>query len=276
MFKAKKWSGLILILSLTLVFASCSKNEETSSNGDQLTKNDKLVVATSGTLYPTSYHSDETNELTGFEVEVVREMAKRLELDVEFVEMGVDGMLTSINSGTVDLAANDMDITDEREEKFQFTIPYKHSYGSAIVRADDLSGIKTLEDLKGKKAAGASTTVYMEIARKYGAEEVIYDNVTNDQYLRDVGIGRTDVILNDFYLQSLAIAAFPDLGVIIHPDLFYFPNAQAMIMKKDNKELLEKINPVIQEMLDDGTISELSKQFFSGADVSQKPDIDFE
>lgn len=276
MFKAKKWSGLILILSFTLVFASCSKNEETSSNGDQLANKDKLVVATSGTLYPTSYHSDETNELTGFEVEVVREMAKRLELEVEFVEMGVDGMLTSINSGTVDLAANDMDITDEREEKFQFSIPYKHSYGSAIVRADDLSGIKTLEDLKGKKAAGASTTVYMEIARKYGAKEVIYDNVTNDQYLRDVGIGRTDVILNDFYLQSLAIAAFPDLGVIIHPDLFYFPNAQAMIMKKDNKELLEKINPVIQEMLDDGTISELSKQFFAGADVSQKPDIDFE
>lgn len=275
MFKVKKWSGLLLIFSLILVFASCSKNEETSSNGDQ-PKKDKLVVATSGTLYPTSYHSDETNELTGFEVEVVREMAKRLDLEVEFVEMGVDGMLTSLNSGTVDLAANDMDITDEREEKFQFSIPYKHSYGSAIVRADDLSGIKTLEDLKGKKAAGASTTVYMDISRQYGAEEVIYDNVTNDQYLRDVGIGRTDVILNDFYLQSLAIAAFPDLGVIIHPDLFYFPNSQAMIMKKDNKELLEKINPVIQEMLDDGTISKLSKQFFADADVSQKPDIDFQ
>src|SRR5690606_9610138 len=108
------------------------------------------------------------------------ELARRLELEVEFVEMAFDGMLTSINSGQVDIAANDISITEERREKFAFSDPYKFSFATMIVRKDDLSGIKTIEDIKGKKAAGEATTVYMDIARKYGAEEVIYDNATNE------------------------------------------------------------------------------------------------
>lgn len=146
--------------------------------------------------------------------------------------MGIDGMLTAVNSGQVDSAANDIDVTKDREKKFAFSSPYKYSYGTAIVRKDNLSGIKTLKDLKGKKAAGAATTVYMDVARKYGAQEVIYDNATNEQYLKDVANGRTDVILNDYYLQTLALAAFPDLNITIHPDIKYMPNKQALVMKK--------------------------------------------
>ena len=78
------------------------------SDWEKLIEKGKLVVATSGTLYPTSFHSKE-EELTGFEVEIIREVAKRLELDLEFSEMGLDGMFTSLNSGQVDLAVNDIE-----------------------------------------------------------------------------------------------------------------------------------------------------------------------
>ena len=104
----------------------------------------------------------------------------------------------------------------------------------------------------------------MDIARKYGAEEVIYDNVTNEMYLRDVAAGRTDFILNDYYLQKLALEYFPDLNITIHPDLkFGTPDeGVGIIMKKGENELLKNINETIQEMLDDGTIRELSKIFW--------------
>lgn len=224
-------------MAFFLILAACSgKNEADSKDTgwEQIKDKGKIVVATSGTLYPTSYHDTDSgsDKLTGYEVEVVREAAKRLGLKVEFKEMGIDGMLTAVNSGQVDAAANDIDVTKDREKKFAFSTPYKYSYGTAIVRKDDLSGIKTLKDLKGKKAAGAATTVYMDVARKYGAQEVIYDNATNEQYLKDVANGRTDVILNDYYLQTLALAAFPDLNITIHPDIKYMPNKQALVMKK--------------------------------------------
>lgn len=266
-------------MAFFLILAACSgKNEADSKDTgwEQIKDKGKIVVATSGTLYPTSYHDTDSgsDKLTGYEVEVVREAAKRLGLKVEFKEMGIDGMLTAVNSGQVDAAANDIDVTKDREKKFAFSTPYKYSYGTAIVRKDDLSGIKTLKDLKGKKAAGAATTVYMEVARKYGAKEVIYDNATNEQYLKDVANGRTDVILNDYYLQTLALAAFPDLNITIHPDIKYMPNKQALVMKKSNAALQKKMNETLKKMSKDGTLTKLSKQFFNKADVSKKLDVD--
>lgn len=100
------------------------------------------MVATSGTLYPTSYHdtSNGKDQLTGYEVEVVKEAFKRLDVKVEFKEMGYDGMLSAINSGQVDAAANDIDITDDRKDKFAFStlinIPTERlSFGKMIYLA---------------------------------------------------------------------------------------------------------------------------------------------
>ena len=277
--KKQGWALLAGTLSLSLL-AGCgssdsdSGSEEAKTAWDEIKEEGTLTVATSGTLFPTSFREEGTDELTGFEVEVVREIAERLELEVEFTELGFDEMLTSVQTGQVDLAANDIEATEDRKEKFAFSTPFKFSYGTAIVRKDDLSGIKTLEDLKGKKAAGASTSVYMETARSYGAEEVVYDNATNEVYLRDVAIGRTDVILNDYYLQTLALAAFPELNITIHPDIKYSPSEVSMVMNKDNDELVENVNGAIEEMLEDGTIAEISKEFFNGADATQKIDIE--
>ncbi|MEW4973257.1 transporter substrate-binding domain-containing protein [Bacillus stercoris] len=278
-FKQSKAVIFSFTMAFFLILAACSgKNEADSKDTgwEQIKDKGKIVVATSGTLYPTSYHDTDSgsDELTGYEVEVVREAAKRLGLKVEFKEMGIDGMLTAVNSGQVDAAANDIDVTKDREKKFAFSTPYKYSYGTAIVRKDDLSGIKTLKDLKGRKAAGAATTVYMDVARKYGAKEVIYDNATNEQYLKDVANGRTDVILNDYYLQTLALAAFPDLNITIHPDIKYMPNKQALVMKKSNAALQKKMNETLKEMSKDGTLTKLSKQFFNKADVSKKLNVD--
>ncbi|MBF0708106.1 transporter substrate-binding domain-containing protein [Alkalihalobacillus hwajinpoensis] len=280
----KRLAPVLLMGLVVFVISACSNggnesNEATENKPtawEEIQEEGKITVATSGTLYPTSYYEEGSDEVTGYEVEVVKEMAKRLDLEVEFEEMGFDGMLTSINSGKVDLAANDITSTEEREEKFAFSEPVKYSYGTAIVRKDDLSGIDSLDDLEGKKAAGASTTVYMKVAREHGAEEVTYDNATNEQYLRDVSTGRTDIILNDYYLQKLALAAFPDLNITIHPDIEYYPNDQSIVMKKDSGELETKVNETIKEMKEDGTLKELSEKFFDGANVSVKPDIDFE
>ncbi|WP_166000039.1 transporter substrate-binding domain-containing protein [Bacillus sp. Cs-700] len=275
-----KLKQMLLLLVLLGVLAACGNNnakEEEQTTWGEIQDKGTIEVATSGTLYPTSYHEQETNDLTGFDVEIVKELANRLDLKVEFVEMGFDGMLTAVQTGKVDMAANDIGITEERKEKFALSTPYKHSYGTAIVRADDLSGIDSINDLEGKKAAGAATTNFMKLAKEKGAEEVIYDNATNEQYLRDVDNGRTDVILNDVYLQRLALAAFPELNLTIHPDIQYMPSEGGLLMNKENEELISKVNGVIEEMLEDGTIRDLSKTFFNDADVTELPeDIEFQ
>ncbi|WP_214874399.1 transporter substrate-binding domain-containing protein [Exiguobacterium sp. CH10] len=269
--------GLAATLFLAIPLAACgddSTNQADTTRWEEIQEEGTLTVGTAGTLYPASFREEESDTLTGFDVELMKEIAKRLELEVEFKEMAFDNMLTSVQNGQIDVAANDISVTEDRKEKFAFSKPYKYTYGTAIVRKSDLSGIESLEDLKGKKAAGEATTVFMDVARQYGAEEIIYDNATNDQYLRDVSTGRTDVILNDYYLQTLALAFFPEFDITIHPDIAYNPQEVAFLMDNENDELQENIDRVLEEMLEDGTVKELSEQFYNGADVSVEPDVD--
>nr|WP_251127667.1 transporter substrate-binding domain-containing protein [Exiguobacterium sp. s154] len=264
-------------LFLAIPLAACgddSTDQADTTRWEEIQEEGTLTIGTAGTLYPASFREEESDTLTGFDVELMKEVAKRLDLEIEFKEMAFDNMLTSVQNGQIDVAANDISVTEDRKEKFAFSKPYKYTYGTAIVRKSDLSGIESLEDLKGKKAAGEATTVFMDVALEYGAEEVIYDNATNDQYLRDVSTGRTDVILNDYYLQTLALAFFPEFDITIHPDIAYNPQEVAFLMDKENDELQENVDRVLDEMLEDGTVKELSEQFYNGADVSVEPDVD--
>lgn len=274
--------GAAVLVGGAVLLSACGGDVESKDNASNVTRDwdaieesSVLKVATDGTYFPNSYHDADTDQLTGFEVEILREIANRLDLDIEFTEMGVDGMLTSLNSEQVDVAALGIDRDGENADKYNFTIPYKYSFGSMVVRESDDSGIKTLEDLEGKKAAGAATTSYMKVSRHFGAEEVIYDNATNDQYLWDVANGRTDVVLNDYYGQVMATKALPEIPVKVH-DIYYNPSETNFAIKLGNDELTDNINDILEEMHEDGSLSAISVEFYDGEDVSKQKEYDFE
>ncbi|MFP7171315.1 transporter substrate-binding domain-containing protein [Terribacillus sp. 7520-G] len=275
-----KGLGIIcsLFLMLLLLGACGSGGDQDSESAgndktwERIQESGKLVVGTSGTLFAASYYPDGSDELTGYDVEVIKEIAKRLDLEVEFRTSDFNNMLASVQNGRIDVAANDIEITDERKEQFAFTEPYKYSYTSMIVRKDDLSGIHSLADIKGKRAGGEASTNHSKVAERLGAEVVTYSNATNDVYLRDVDNGRTDLIINDYYLQSLALQAFPDFSIMIHPDFKFDQIEQGAIISKDAPELKKQMDKALDEMKEDGTLTKLSEEFYGGADVSQKPE----
>lgn len=261
--------GLVTALS-ALVLAACGGNTAGDSKEtawDAIEEKGKITVATSGTLFPSSYYGDD-NVLTGYEVEIMKAIGEKLDVDVEFMEMGVDGILTSVQSGQADMAANGFDITDARKEDYLFSEPYKYSFGGLVVRASDNSGIESFEDWDGKKAAGGATTTYMGIARSLGAEPVTYDNATNDIFFRDVASGRTDFIPNDYYISNTAVQFFADLGVKMH-DLKYNPSEQAIVLSNDDNSVKEKVDEALAELREEGILSELSAEFFGGEDVTE-------
>ena len=271
--------GLFLAVLLVGVFvkpfADVRAEDESWSKVEQ---SGKLKVLTSGTLYPNSFYKEveengtKTRKLVGYDIDILEEVAKRLNLTIEYQELQVDGMLTAIASGQADVLANGFDITPEREEKFLFSSPIKYSFGSIIVRESDDSGIHSLEDFKGKKAAGGATTVFMQIAQANGAEPVVYDNVSNDVYLRDVETGRTDFIPHDYYIQQSAINYFKDQIKVKMGDVFYNPNKSAYVYNKEAVALKEKIDAVLEELRQEGFLAEVSKRYFGEADVSVEKD----
>lgn len=276
-----------LLLSV-FVLSACASSETDSEATSEAASEDetwekvneagKLVVGTSGTLIAASFYDGEEetdDQLTGYDVEVMREVSDRLDLDIEFEIMGIDSMLPAIKSGRIDVAANDIEVTDKRKEEFNFSEPYKYSYTVMAVRSADNSGIESLEDLEGKKYGGGATTIFGQIAEHYGAEIVTYGNAPNEAYLRDVHNGRTDTVINDYYLTKFGVGAFPEFDIHIHPDLKFHPTEQAVIMPKDADVLTEKINEALAEMRDDGTLTELAERFYE-EDASQQPEDDIE
>ncbi|AKP67258.1 transporter substrate-binding domain-containing protein [Companilactobacillus ginsenosidimutans] len=266
----KKWIKAIgVLMFFGLILAGCGNKSDSAKDS-----NKPLVVATSGTLFPTSYHDTKSQKLTGYDIEVVRAVAKKMGRKVTFKEYNVDGQLTAVKTGKADIAANDFSVSPKRKDQYFFSTPYKHSFSSIMVRKSDDSGIHTWADIKGKKAAGEAGTGYQRLAKKLGATLVNYDNVSNDVYLKDVKSGKTDMIMNDYYLQKLALTAVPDNGLKLLDNMYYNTpedkSGAGMVMKKGNTDLQKQVNKALKELDEDGTLSKISKKFYN-ADVTKKP-----
>ncbi len=269
--KLKKMIELSLIIMIGIGLTACGKGQ------DQKAANQKTItVATSGTLYPTSYHDSKTKKLTGYDVEVIRAVAKGLHKKVVFKEYNVDGQLTAVKTGKAQMAVNDFAISPSRQKQFLMSTPIKYSFNSLLVRKSDQSGIHSWADIKGKKAAGEAGTNYQRLAQQLGAQLVNYDNVSNDVYLKGVQSGKTDFIMNDYYLQKLALAASPNSGLEINPDMYFTTNedgdGEGIIINKKDKALQKRVNKELAQLKRNGTLSKLAKKFY-GDDVTKKPNI---
>ncbi|WP_461176498.1 transporter substrate-binding domain-containing protein [Virgibacillus ainsalahensis] len=287
--KLKKINMLFVLFISIALLSACGTSEEESTGGEteesasderweEVQDAGELVVGTSGTLIAASYYDGEEeseDQLTGYDVEVMREVADRLELDISFEIMGIDSMLPAVQSGRIDVAANDIEATDKRKEEFNFSEPYKYSYTTMAVREEDNSGIESLEDLEGKKAGGGATTIYSQIAEHYGAEVITYGNAPNEAYLGDVHRARTDVVINDYFLTKFGVGGFPEFDIHLHPDLKFHPTEQAVVIPEGADTMTEEINNALNEMREDGTLSELAIEFYE-EDASQEPEEEIE
>lgn len=273
----KKVLASALVLS-SLVLAACSStasnsSENTVTEWDRVKEAGVLKVATPATLFPTSYYNED-KELVGYEIDMMNEIGKRLDLKIEYQEIGVAEALTSVDSGKVDVSVNNLTPTPERLEKYNMSESYKYSVSGMIVREDGSSNItaEDLSDWKGKKAGGGAGTTFMRIAEKLGAEPVIYDNVTNDVYLRDVSTGRTDFIPNDYYTQVIAVKVitekFPDIKVKMG-NVQYNPTESAIVMSKKDDSLKNELDKVIKEMKEDGSLKAISEKYYAGQDLTK-------
>ncbi|GAK06868.1 transporter substrate-binding domain-containing protein [Geomicrobium sp. JCM 19038] len=275
----KSFNKFFLVgLSTVLLTACGSGSEEESNNGDgnedtswtDVESSGSLVVGTSGTYAPITY-IDENNELTGFEVELVREVADRLGLDIEFSTMDFDGILPALRNGQIDVAAHDFAITEERLDTFDFAEPHKYSYGSAVVREEDEDQFSSAHDLEGIDVAlGSLTSNYAIFADNIGANGTAYDGGT-EAILRDVISGNQRAYLNDYLVLQRTLEEFGDDRLVLAEDVKYHATESALAVLKGNEALQEQISNTILELIEEGVVSELSVEYL-GEDVSQPTD----
>lgn len=266
----KLFSVFSIILLLTLV--ACSNSNESSNKAEQNSeesnlleaiKNDgKLKIGTEGTYAPFTFH-DETGKLTGYDVEVIEEIAKRLGVEPDFYETQWDAMFAGLDAKRFDVIANQVGINEERLEKYDFSEPYTRSNAVLLIHEDN-NEINSFEDINGKVAAQTLTSNYGKLAESYGAKIEKIDGF--NQAIDLVISKRVDGTFNDKISALDFLQQRPDAPIKMI-DEAKDGSENAFVFRKGNEELVEEFNKILNEMREDGTLKQISEKWF-GEDVS--------
>ncbi|GAA4716860.1 amino acid ABC transporter substrate-binding protein [Brevibacillus fulvus] len=230
---------------------------------EQIKAAGKINIGTEGTYAPFTFH-DQSGKLTGYDVDVVTEAAKRIGVEPVFMETQWDAMFAGLDSKRFDVIANQVGIRPDRQEKYDFSNPYTVSSAVLAVHKDN-NTVKDFADIKGLKAGQTLTSNLTDIARKYGAEIVGVEGF--NQAVDLLASKRVDVTINDGLSVLDLLHQKPDTPIKI---VAKAPDAaqNAFVFRKGNQELVDAFNKALDEMRADGTLLKISQKWF-GADVTQ-------
>jgi L-cystine transport system substrate-binding protein len=247
---------------------------ETAAPSEAAAAEPQIVkVGTMGTYEPFTY-VDANNNLTGYDIEVLRLVEKTdPSLKFEFVTGPWDSLFPGLDADKLQLLANQITSNPDREAKYLLTENTYHTCVSQLIAKKGRTDIKSLNDLKGKKigtTVGDSFTRFLEDWNEQNGKilDIVYYEEDVTTLLQDIVNGRIDATLND-PIMAVAKAKAQNLdvepvGERLSEDPTHF------ILKKDaaGEEILKKVDAALSKMKEDGSLSQLSIQWF-GVDYSK-------
>lgn len=254
---------ILLIVTTVMVFSlvGCGTSDGKKSGSKDLLQKIKdkgeLVIATSPDYPPFEYIKVENgvDQVAGFEIDAVKEVAKQLGVKLVIKQMEFDGILGSVKSGQVDIGVSGLTPTDERKKQFDFSELIYSGKQTYIVNKDDADKYKTAEDLKGKYIAAQMGSIQAGIAKTVGARDV--------KELKDIGALVLDVAnkhVDAVIISELSAEEFAKNQPNIVLSGFTFTEGQegtAFAYAKGNDSLVKEVNKIIKELISSGKLKKM-------------------
>lgn len=250
----------LISASMILGLTACSKDE----GGDlaKIQESKKIVLGTSAD-YPPFEFVDKDKNYVGMDLEIAKEIAKDLGVELEVNNMQFDSLITALSAGKVDMILSGMNPNPEREEQADFSDIYFESTHYLVVNKKDEGKITKEEDLKGKKIGVQMGTTQ---------EKLVKETFKDSEFEALAGIPDLMMLLENEKVDAVvtedAVAKNYIGDKIVHSGLVYEGDeGVAVALRKNNKELLDKINATIKRLKDEGKID----QYYTDAiELSQK------
>ncbi|MFC4777975.1 transporter substrate-binding domain-containing protein [Paenibacillus sp. GCM10023252] len=264
-------TALILVLLTAACGSNSGKEESTTAGADA--KDVKKIIVGTGSDFEQVAFLDKDGKLTGYDVEVLREVDKRLEqYEIEFQTLEFSNILLSLESGKIDLAAHLFEKNPEREKKFYFNQePYAYWRNKIIVASDNNESIASLDDLKGKKVLIGPTSAQAQLLENYNKDhdnaiKIVYQQNDNDE-IQQITSGRVDATLGADFLLPIKDpqGKLKTVGEPLNEGHIQY------VLRKDDEEskkLGDAIDETIKELKSDGTLKKLSEEWL-GQDFSK-------
>ncbi len=246
----KKLVSILLVVACVLSLVACGGNKDTEK--------EKLIVGTEAGFAPYEYMKGD--EVVGVDMDIAKAIADELGMDLEIKNMDFDGALLAVQNGKVDFVAAGVSVDPERDEVMDFSHEYVSSTEVIVVNkanpavsaaGDELAG----SDLDGKIVAvqqGNIADIWVSNADNCSPKEVKrYTKFA--QAAEDLKNGKVDCIVMDELPAKDLVAANAELVIL---DGTLFEDKYAIAVDEGNKELLDKINKVIDKLIADGKIDQ--------------------
>jgi polar amino acid transport system substrate-binding protein len=262
----------VALLSLGVMLAGCSKQESAAPAPAAAPAAaapaaaapaavTKIVVGLDDNFPPMGFR-DEKNELVGFDIDMAKEAAKRLGLQVDFKPIDWSAKEAELSGRRVDVLWNGLTITEERRQNIAFTAPYMENHQIIVVPAD--AATKTKADLAGKVVGAQEGSSAVDAVKK---EEGVFksfkefktfgDNVTA---LMDLSAGRLNAVVVDEVVGRYYVAKKPDQYAVLDDN--FGTEEYGVGLRKDDAELLGKLDKALADMKADGAAAKISEQWF--------------
>ena len=242
-----------------MFFCGCQPH----SNSNPSSKN-QVIIAIDATFIPMAF-MNQKNQLDGFEVDLIKEVAREASLDYELVNIEWGGLFGGLITKKFDLVISSVGIIEERKKRMAFSIPYLQS-GVAVLARNDLTHVKSLEDLEKQNArvgAQINTTSYYFLEKYYGIEIKTYDKFGHA--VIDLANKGVDAVVGDSVQANYYFKNNKDLVGKAHflgsriTSEFY-----GIVIRKEDKELKDKVDTSLARLLKNGTILKLHQKWELG------------
>lgn len=250
---------VILLLSLTLV--GCGNSKEVGSTVENIKDLNKIVLGTCADYPPYEFHKqiDGKDEIVGFDIDIAKEIAKDLDVELEIKDMDFNGLLAALDTGKVDFVIAGMTPDEERKKNVDFSKVYYDPEQGLLIRSEDVEKYKSIEDLKGMKVGAQKGTVQEEVAKDVveGSEVKALGKITN--LVLELKNNKIDGIVLATPVAKAYEKANPDLILSPYID-FGKEGGVAIAVKKGNTELVEVINNTIDRLMEDGSLEKFIQE----------------
>lgn len=227
-----------LILFIMILMCGCSKKDE-----------NQLVMVTEAGFAPYEYY--ENGEVVGVDVDIAREIAKYLGKTLVVKDIAFDSIINEVKTGKADFGAAGISYSDDRAKNVDFSINYAVS--KQVVIVNNNSSITNVNGISNKKIA----VQLGSIADTFVTERYKNANVVRQKkYLaaiEDLKTGKVDCVVMDELPAKEIVSKNEGIKIL---DGSLTNDSYGMIVKKGNKELLDAINTVLQNLKDEGKIDE--------------------
>lgn len=254
-------SALLSTSALALALAGCGGDDGgTTASGADLIQSGTLTVC-SDVPYPPFEDFDKSSPsgFKGFDVDIVTEIAERMELDIKIKDSSFDALQSglALNSGQCDLAASAMTITEDRAKNLDFSDGYYDSEQSLLVPTG--SSIQSIDDLDGKKVGVQQGTTGKAYAEENASGAELPSFPSDAEMFAAIKSDQVDALLQDLPVNldhtkggKFEIVETYDTG-----------EEYGFAIKKGNTALVEDVNEQLSAMREDGTYDKLYNKYFS-------------